>query len=118
MFAVCVCAPVFTGTYAFGLGLAALLASLWGFQRGRRWLGILCAGLTLGVSPLAFVFLCLVLLAVVTHVPAPPANGLVVGAWLAAFVAVQLAINGLFQAEGQLRASGSRSSSGRSSPAG
>ena len=101
VFAVCVCAPVFTGTYTYGLGIAALLASLWGFQRGRRWLGILCAGLTLGVSPLAFAFLCLALLAVGLTYRPPRRTWLVVGLWLAGFVAVQLAINGLFHAEGQ-----------------
>lgn len=101
VFAVCICAPVFTGTYAFGLGLAALLTALWGFQRGRRWLGVLCAGLCLGFSPLAFVFLCLVLVAVVLTYRPLWRTVLVVGAWLAAFAAVQLALGGLFPAGGR-----------------
>ena len=56
---------------------------------------------TLGVSPLAFVFLCLALLAVGLTYRPPRRTWLVVGLWLAGFVAVQLAINGLFHAEGQ-----------------
>lgn len=56
--------PLFTGTYAYALGLAALLGVLRALQARRTWVALLCAALTLGFSPLAFVFLCLVLLAV------------------------------------------------------
>jgi hypothetical protein len=100
-FAVCVCAPAFTGTYAYAIGIAALLASLWGFQSGRRWLGILCAGLTLGFSPLAFVVLCLALVAVGSTYRPPPRTWFAVGAWLGVFAGVQLALNGLFPAGGR-----------------
>lgn len=64
-FAVLAALPLFTGTYAYALGLAALLGTLAALQRGRTWLAIACAGLTLGFNPLAFLFLCLVLAAVV-----------------------------------------------------
>ena len=60
-FAVLAAGPIFVGTYSYALGLAAGLGSLWALQRGRRWLAAGAAALTLGFSPLAFVFLCLVL---------------------------------------------------------
>jgi hypothetical protein len=63
-FAVLAAGPLFTGTYAYALGLTALLATLAALQRGRTWLAIACAALTLGFNPLAFIFLCLVLAAV------------------------------------------------------
>jgi len=101
VFAVCACAPVFTGTYAYAVGFAALLASVWGFQSGRRWLGILCAGLTLGFSPLAFVFLCLALGAIALAYRPARRTIVLVGAWLTLFSALQLAVNILFPAEGR-----------------
>ncbi|HYM63051.1 MAG TPA: hypothetical protein VES61_00065 [Gaiellaceae bacterium] len=63
-FAIAACAPVFTGTYSYALALAALLGTLRALQSRRVWLGIGGAGLTVGFSPLAFVFLVLALLAV------------------------------------------------------
>jgi hypothetical protein len=62
-FAVVACGPLFTGTYPYALGVAAGLAALRAFQAGRTWLGLVCSALTLGFSPLAFLFLCLVLAA-------------------------------------------------------
>jgi hypothetical protein len=64
VFAVAACGPLFTGTYAYALGVLALLACLKALQLGRTWLALPCAALTLGFSPLAFLFLCLVLVAV------------------------------------------------------
>ena len=63
-FAVAACGPLFTGTYAYALGVLALLACLNAFQLRRPWLALACAALTLGFSPLAFLFLSIVLLAV------------------------------------------------------
>ena len=63
-FAIAACAPVFTGTYSYALALAALLGTLRALQSRRVWLAIAAAGLTVGFSPLAFVFLVLALLAV------------------------------------------------------
>jgi hypothetical protein len=56
-------APLFTGTYSYALGFASMLAALLALQRGRAWLFVPFAALTVGFSPLAFVFLCIVLLA-------------------------------------------------------
>lgn len=60
VFAVLAAAPLFTGLYAYSLGFAALLATLKLLQLRRlRWAALLAA-VTIGFSPLAFVFLCLV----------------------------------------------------------
>ncbi len=60
IFGVLAAAPLFTGLYAYTLGFAAMLATLKLLQLRRFWLAALCAALTVGFSPLAFVFLCLV----------------------------------------------------------
>jgi hypothetical protein len=62
-FAVLAAGPLFTGTYSYALGLAALLGAVRALQAGRTWLAVACAALTLGFSPLAFVLLCIVLTA-------------------------------------------------------
>jgi hypothetical protein len=62
-FGVLAAAPLFTGLYSYTLGFAALLAVLRALQRRKTWLAIVCAALTVGFSPLAFVFLCLSLFA-------------------------------------------------------
>ena len=63
-FAMLAAGPIFVGTYSYALGLAASLGALRLLQADRRRLAVLAAALTLGFSPLAFVFLCIVLLAV------------------------------------------------------
>jgi hypothetical protein len=64
VFGVLAAAPMFTGLYSYTLGFAALLAVLRAVQRRKTWLAIIGAVLTVGFSPLAFVFLCLILFAV------------------------------------------------------
>jgi hypothetical protein len=51
--------PILQTEYPFALAVPLLLASLACLRRGRTRLGALLAALTLGVSPLAFAFLCL-----------------------------------------------------------
>jgi hypothetical protein len=63
-FAVVAAGPLFTGTYPFALGVVTLLGTLRSLQLGRAWIAAGCVALTLGFSPLAFLFLCLALLAV------------------------------------------------------
>lgn len=63
-FAVVAAGPIFTGTYPYALGLLTLLGTLRSLQLGRPWIAALCVALTLGFSPLAFLFLCLTLLAI------------------------------------------------------
>jgi hypothetical protein len=64
IFALIAAGQLFTGSYDYVVGFAVLLASLFSFQRGRPVFGVVLAGLTLAVSPLAFIFLCIVLVAV------------------------------------------------------
>jgi hypothetical protein len=67
VFAVVMAGQLFTGAYPYALGFMMLLATIWALQRGRTWLAVVCAALTLGFSPLAFLFLCLALVALATH---------------------------------------------------
>ena len=60
IFGVLAAAPLFTGLYAYTLGFAAMLATLKLLQLRRPWLAALFATLTVGFSPLAFAFLCLI----------------------------------------------------------
>jgi hypothetical protein len=89
-FAVLAAGPIFVGTYSYALGLAAGLGALRSLQGGRRWLAVGAAALTLGFSPLAFVFLCLVLLALVL-VRRVGTHTVAVGGALAGIAGVQLA---------------------------
>jgi hypothetical protein len=60
VFGVLAAAPMFTGLYAYSLGFTAMLATLKLLQLRRIKLAIVVAILTVGFSPLAFAFLCLV----------------------------------------------------------
>jgi hypothetical protein len=60
VFGVLAAAPMFTGLYAYSLGFMAMLATLKLLQLRRARLAAVGAALTVGFSPLAFVFLCLV----------------------------------------------------------
>jgi hypothetical protein len=60
VFGVLAAAPMFTGLYAYSLGFTTMLATLKLLQLRRIKLAILLAILTVGFSPLAFAFLCLV----------------------------------------------------------
>jgi hypothetical protein len=60
LFGVCAAAPLFTGLYAYSLGFTAMLGALRALQSRRTWLCIALAAVTIGFSPLAFAFLCLI----------------------------------------------------------
>jgi hypothetical protein len=60
-FGICAAAPLFTGEYSFALGFAAMLGAVRALQSRHPGMACLLAALTLGFSPLAFLFLCLVL---------------------------------------------------------
>ncbi len=98
-FAVLAAGPIFVGTYSYALGLAAGLGALVALQRGRRWLAAAAAALTLGFSPLAFVFLCLMLLALLL-VRRGARNRLVVGVAITTMAALQLALLVFFPSSG------------------
>jgi hypothetical protein len=96
MFGACAAAPLFTGLYAYSLGFTAMLAALRALQARRTWLGLVLAGVTLGCSPLAFSFLCLVVAAVFASRRHLSRRAAVTGAGLAAAGAVQIAVLVLF----------------------
>jgi hypothetical protein len=60
VFGVLAAAPMFTGLYAYSLGFTAMLATLKLLQLRRPRLAAVLAALTVGFSPLAFAFLCLI----------------------------------------------------------
>jgi hypothetical protein len=60
VFGVLAAAPLFTGLYAYSLGFTAMLGTLKLLQLRRLRLAAVVAALTVGFSPLAFAFLCLV----------------------------------------------------------
>jgi hypothetical protein len=62
-FAVVVCGSLYTGTYPYAAGLATGLGTLKALQLGRAWVAVVLAALTLGFSPLAFLFLVVAALA-------------------------------------------------------
>jgi hypothetical protein len=98
--ALLVLGPLFTGGYAYAIGAAALLACLVALQYHRLVVAGLLGALTLGLSPLAFAFLGLILTAVwLEHRRFEPRT-FVVAAWLGVLVIVQLAIGWLFPSEG------------------
>jgi hypothetical protein len=100
-FALAACGPLFTGTYAYALGVLALLACLKALQLRRTWLALLCAALTLGFSPLAFLFLSLVLLAVFVVRGRIDRIALAAGAGLLALGALQGGLALLFPLDGR-----------------
>jgi hypothetical protein len=101
VFSVLAAGPLFTGTYSYALGLAAMLAALRALQARRAWLGLGCAALTLGFSPLAFIFLCLVLSAVLVARRRVNVSLAAVGVGLTLLVAAQAASFLLFPSEGE-----------------
>ena len=100
LFGIFAAAPLFTGLYSYSLGLAALLGALRALQARRSLLGILLAVLTLGLSPLAFVFLCLVLFALLLAERRLTARVAAVAAALGLIGAGQLAVLHLFPSPG------------------
>jgi hypothetical protein len=101
VFSLLAAGPLFTGTYSYALGLAAMLAALRALQARRAWLGVAFAALALGFSPLAFIFLCLVLVAVLVARRRVSVSLVAVGGGLAALVAAQAASFWLFPSEGE-----------------
>lgn len=63
VFAVLAAAPAFTGLYPYSVGFTAMLAALLAMQHRRPWVAGVLSAVTYGLSPLAFVFLALILAA-------------------------------------------------------
>jgi hypothetical protein len=91
-FAVLLTGQAFTAAYPYDLGLATLLGTLWALQRGRGRLAALCTLLTLGFSPLAFLFLALALIALFLHRRRINRTVVTVGAAVGIAAGVQLAL--------------------------
>ena len=93
--------PLFTGTYVYALGLTALLATLVAAQRRRTWLAVPLGAVTLGISPLAFVFLCMVLLAEALGNRRVSRRGLALGGGLVAAAAIEVTALAVFPSGGR-----------------
>jgi len=91
-FAVLLTGQAFTAAYPYDMGLTALLATLWALQRRRPILAACCVVLTLGFSPLAFLFLGLTLLALFLRRPRVSRQAVAVAAAGLAAAGVQLAV--------------------------
>ena len=100
VFGVLAAAPLFTGLYAYSLGFATMLGALRALQARRTWAAILLAGLTVGFSPLAFAFLCLIFAALWATRRRVSKRVLAVGGGLAAIACFEAATLTLFATPG------------------
>ena len=100
VFGVLAAAPLFTGLYAYSLGFMTMLGALRALQARRTWLAIVLAGLTVGFSPLAFAFLCLILAAVWISRRRISKHVVAVGVGLAAIAGIELVTLALFATPG------------------
>ncbi len=99
-FAVLACGPLYTGTYSYAAGAATLLGTIWALQNGWTWTAVGLAAITLGFSPLAFVFLVLVLAAVVVARRPVGRKAVWFGVGLTIVVAVEVLALHLFPTDG------------------
>ena len=99
-FAVLLAGQAFTAAYPYDLGLATLLGTVWALQRRRTWIAAACTLLTLGFSPLAFLFLGLALLALFLRKRRLGRQTLVLSGALALAAGIQLALLELLPSPG------------------
>jgi len=100
VFGICAAAPLFTGLYSYSLGFATLLATLRTLQSRRMFTAIVLAALTLGFSPLAFAFLCLLLVSVFAARRRVTVLHVVVAVAVCALVAFELVVRHVFPSSG------------------
>lgn len=96
VFGVLAAAPMFTGLFAYSLGFTAMLATLKLLQLRRPKLAIVAAILTVGFSPLAFAFLCLIVASYAVAHRRFERRHLIVGIGLAVSAALEGAVLVLF----------------------
>jgi hypothetical protein len=99
-FALLASGQLFTGDFPYTAGFAACLATLWALQRGRSWLAVAAAALTLGFSPLVFLLLCLFCVAMFLRSPRLSRRHLLIGSALGALAGLQLAVLQVFPSNG------------------
>jgi len=100
VFGVCAAAPLFTGLYSYALGFATALGAVRAMQSRRPGIAIVLAALTLGFSPLAFAFLCLLLLSVLAARRKVNMSAVAIGVAVIALVGVYLLVLHLFPSKG------------------
>lgn len=100
IFGVCAAAPLFTGLFSYSLGVTALLGAVRALQAKRTGLVALFAALTLGFSPLAFMFLCLLLASILVSRRRLTASVVGLAAALALIAGFELLVLHLFPTGG------------------
>jgi hypothetical protein len=100
-FAILAAGPIFTGTYSYAAGFAMLLATIAALQSGRIGLAIGCGALTLGFSPLAFIFLVIALAAIFVSRRRISRRAVLFAAGLTVAVGIQFAALRLFPMGGR-----------------
>ena len=105
-FGVLAALPLFAGTYSYAAGLAAALAALRLLQGRRTSLAVGSAALALGLSPLAFGFLCVALAAVLLARARVDRPALAVAGGIAGIAAMEAAVLAAFPSQGRYPFSG------------
>ncbi len=100
IFGVCAAAPLFTGLYSYSFGFMLMLGAVRALQLKRAWLAIVLAALTLGCSPLAFLFLCLLLASVAVARRRVSTSAVQIGIALIAITVFELFVLRLFPSHG------------------
>jgi hypothetical protein len=99
-FAVLAGGQFFTGDYPYTLAFTALLATIWSLQRRHTLLAVGCAALTLGCNPLAFLFLCLALVALFPISSRPRSRTIAIAVSLIVLAGLELGALRLFPSRG------------------
>lgn len=99
-FAVLLAGQAFTAAYPYDLGLATFLGTVWALQRRQTWVAVCCTLLTLGFSPLAFVFLALAMVALFLRKRRLSRQAFVLAGALALAAGVQFALLELLPSPG------------------
>jgi hypothetical protein len=100
VFGICAAAPLFMGLYSYSVGFALMLGTLRALQSKRAVVACLLAALTLGFSPLAFVFLCLILASVFVARRRLTPSTVAIGVAIALLAVFELAVLRLFPTRG------------------